>query len=106
MPDDSLLVLATLAIFLFAGFIKGIVGLGLPVLAIGLLSLLMPPAQAVALLTVRSRSRICGSSPRGRILRRSRDGYGRCCWQAFSPRLPVWRPGSSLRTKAAMRSRR
>ena len=29
-------------------------GLGLPVLAIGLLSLLMPPAQAVALLTVPS----------------------------------------------------
>ena len=54
MPDDSLLVVATLAIFLFAGFIKGIVGLGLPVLAIGLLSLVMPPAQAVALLTVPS----------------------------------------------------
>jgi uncharacterized membrane protein YfcA len=54
MPDDSLVLVATLAIFLFAGFIKGIVGLGLPVLAIGLLSLLMPPAQAVALLTVPS----------------------------------------------------
>jgi uncharacterized protein len=54
MTDDSLLVAETLAIFLFAGFIKGIVGLGLPVLAIGLLSLVMPPAQAVALLTVPS----------------------------------------------------
>jgi uncharacterized membrane protein YfcA len=54
MPDDSLVLVATLAIFLFAGFLKGIVGLGLPVLAIGLLSLLMPPAQAVALLTVPS----------------------------------------------------
>jgi hypothetical protein len=54
MPDDPHLAIATLAIFLFAGFIKGIVGLGLPVLAIGLLSLVMPPAQAVALLTVPS----------------------------------------------------
>ena len=54
MTDDSLLVAETLAIFLFAGFIKGIVGLGLPVLAIGLLSLVIPPAQAVALLAVPS----------------------------------------------------
>ncbi len=54
MLDDSFPVAAILAIFLFAGFIKGIVGLGLPVLAVGLLSLAMPPAQAVALLTVPS----------------------------------------------------
>jgi hypothetical protein len=54
MPDESLLVIATLAIFPFAGFIKGIVGLGLPVLAVGLLSLVMLPAQAAALLTVPS----------------------------------------------------
>jgi hypothetical protein len=54
MPDSGFLIAVTLAIFLFAGFAKGIVGLGLPILAIGLLSLVMPPAQAVALLTVPS----------------------------------------------------
>lgn len=41
-------------IFLFAGFVKGVVGLGLPALAVGLLSLVMAPAQAVALLTMPS----------------------------------------------------
>jgi uncharacterized membrane protein YfcA len=38
--------------FLLAGFIKGVIGLGLPTVAIGLLSLLMTPAQAAALLVV------------------------------------------------------
>jgi uncharacterized membrane protein YfcA len=52
MFDDSLQVAAVLGIFLFAGFIKGVVGLGLPALAVGLLSLVMVPAQAVALLTM------------------------------------------------------
>ncbi|MEZ5787222.1 MAG: sulfite exporter TauE/SafE family protein [Xanthobacteraceae bacterium] len=54
MLDDPLQVTAILGIFLFAGFIKGIVGLGLPALAVGLLSLVMAPAQAVALLTMPS----------------------------------------------------
>ncbi len=34
--------------FLLAGFVKGVVGLGLPTVAIGLLSLVMAPAQAAA----------------------------------------------------------
>lgn len=54
MFDDSLQIAIVLAIFLFAGFVKGVVGLGLPVLAVGLLSLVMAPAQAVALLTMPS----------------------------------------------------
>ncbi|MEO8278365.1 MAG: sulfite exporter TauE/SafE family protein [Ideonella sp.] len=37
-------------IFLAAGLVKGVVGLGLPTVAIGLLSLTMPPAAAAALL--------------------------------------------------------
>jgi uncharacterized membrane protein YfcA len=38
--------------FLLAGFVKGITGLGLPTVAIGLLSLVMAPAEAAALLVV------------------------------------------------------
>jgi len=40
--------------FLLAGFVKGVIGLGLPTVAIGLLSLIMTPAQAAALLIVPS----------------------------------------------------
>ncbi len=47
--------LATVAfVFLLAGFVKGVVGLGLPTITMGLLSLAMPPAQAAALLVVPS----------------------------------------------------
>ncbi|MGT2491239.1 hypothetical protein ACU4GD_13765 [Cupriavidus basilensis] len=34
--------------FLLAGLVKGVVGLGLPTVAMGLLGLAMPPAQAAA----------------------------------------------------------
>lgn len=40
--------------FLAAGFVKGTIGLGLPTVAVGLLGLVMPPAQAVSLLVVPS----------------------------------------------------
>ena len=36
--------------FLLAGFVKGVIGLGLPTVSMGLLSLVMPPAKAAALL--------------------------------------------------------
>ena len=45
--------IATIA-FLIAGFVKGVIGLGLPTVAIGLLGLVMPPAEAAALLVVPS----------------------------------------------------
>ena len=38
------------AVFVFAGFVKGVIGLGLPSIAIGFLAITMPPAQAVALM--------------------------------------------------------
>jgi uncharacterized membrane protein YfcA len=41
-------------VFLLAGFVKGVIGLGLPTIAVGLLSLAMPPAQAAAILIVPS----------------------------------------------------
>jgi uncharacterized membrane protein YfcA len=40
--------------FVFAGFVKGVIGLGLPTVAMGLLAIVMPPAQAAALLVVPS----------------------------------------------------
>ncbi|PZU94606.1 MAG: hypothetical protein DI527_03275 [Chelatococcus sp.] len=40
------------ATFVLAGFVKGVIGLGLPTVAIGLLGVVMAPAQAAALLAV------------------------------------------------------
>ena len=40
--------------FLLAGMVKGVVGLGLPTISVGLLGLVMPPMQAAALLVVPS----------------------------------------------------
>ena len=52
---DAAPVLATIAgAFLLAGFVKGVIGLGLPTVSIGLLGLLMTPAQAAAILVVPS----------------------------------------------------
>ena len=45
-PALSLLVVVT---FILAGTVKGVIGLGLPTVAMGLLGLAMPPAQAAAL---------------------------------------------------------
>lgn len=42
--------LVTTAVFLLAGLIKGVIGLGLPTVAMALLALVMHPAQAAALL--------------------------------------------------------
>jgi len=38
--------------FLLAGFIKGVVGLGLPTVSMGLLAVAMPPAHALAIVIV------------------------------------------------------
>jgi uncharacterized protein len=38
--------------FVLAGFVKGVVGLGLPTVAMGLLAIVMTPAQAASLLVV------------------------------------------------------
>jgi len=50
---DSAAPLVFIAIaFLFAGFIKGAVGVGLPTVVVGLLSIVMPPAQAAMLMVL------------------------------------------------------
>ncbi len=46
------LVALVVATFLLAGLVKGIVGMGLPPVAIGIMALTMPPAQAAALVLV------------------------------------------------------
>jgi hypothetical protein len=50
MPSDALSLTFVAVILLLAGFTKGVIGFGLPSIGMGLLSLLMPPAQAAALL--------------------------------------------------------
>jgi uncharacterized protein len=50
MPESLLIFLA--AAFLFAGFVKGVLGLGLPTVSMGLLAVTMPPAQALAIVIV------------------------------------------------------
>lgn len=55
MRDDTILLLSLLApIFLAAGLVKGVTGMGLPTVAMGLLGLTMPPAAAAAMLVVPS----------------------------------------------------
>ncbi|MBI3703428.1 MAG: sulfite exporter TauE/SafE family protein [Rhizobiales bacterium] len=50
---DSWPILGAIAgAFMLAGLIKGVIGLGLPTVAIGLLGLLMSPAQAAAILVL------------------------------------------------------
>ncbi|MGZ3409655.1 MAG: sulfite exporter TauE/SafE family protein [Xanthobacteraceae bacterium] len=48
-----MLAIAGLA-FVLAGFVKGVIGMGLPTIAVGLLSVVMSPAEAVALMLVPS----------------------------------------------------
>ena len=50
MTEPLLLLIA--AVFLLAGFVKGVIGLGLPTVAMGLLAVSMPPAHALAIVIV------------------------------------------------------
>lgn len=52
--DSPFLLTFIVATFLLGGLVKGVVGLGLPTITVGLLSVAMPPAQAAALLIVPS----------------------------------------------------
>jgi uncharacterized membrane protein YfcA len=47
MPDTTIFLIA--AVLALAGFIKGVIGLGLPTVSIGLLAVSMPPAHALAI---------------------------------------------------------
>ena len=52
MPDSTLIFIA--AVFALAGFVKGVIELGLPTISMGLLAVVMPPIEAAALLIVPS----------------------------------------------------
>src|SRR5258708_4999793 len=53
VPDVPLwVVLSAFAAFLLAGFVKGFIGMGLPTIATGLLTMMMAPGQAAALLVM------------------------------------------------------
>jgi uncharacterized membrane protein YfcA len=52
LSTDPTLLLFIAATFLLAGFVKGVIGLGLPTIAVGVLGVVMAPAQAAALLAV------------------------------------------------------
>ena len=54
MFDSGPVLLLTALGFLLAGVVKGVIGLGLPTVAIGFLTLVMLPSQAAALLVVPS----------------------------------------------------
>lgn len=47
MPHTLLIFIAV--VFLLAGFVKGVIGLGLPTVSMGLLAVAMPPAHALAI---------------------------------------------------------
>lgn len=56
MIDPFLIVIA--AVFLVAGFVKGVVGLGLPTVSMGLLAVSMAPSRAIAIVIVPDRKSV------------------------------------------------
>ena len=52
MSDPTILFIA--AVFALAGLVKGVIGLGLPTVSMGLLAMVMPPVQAAAVLVLPS----------------------------------------------------
>src|SRR3954469_17328144 len=52
MPDSNFILAVAGFAFVFAGFVKGVLGQGLPTVAIGLLSLIMSPGEAAALVVI------------------------------------------------------
>src|SRR6185295_2324697 len=52
MPDSNLIIAVAAFAFVLAGFVKGVLGQGLPTVAVGLLSLIMSPGEAAALVVI------------------------------------------------------
>lgn len=73
MPSNEILFFIA-ATFLVAGWVKGVVGMGLPTVAMGALGLAMPPVQAAALLVIPSLVtnvwQLLAGPAFGRVLRR------------------------------------
>jgi uncharacterized protein len=75
MPDTTLIFIA--AVFAVAGFAKGVIGLGLPTIAMGLLAIVMPPIEAAAILILPSLLTNAWQMVAGHRSARSRGGCGR-----------------------------
>ena len=54
MTAEPLGILFVFLVFLLAGTVKGMTGMGLPTVGVGLLSLILPPVEAAALIVVPS----------------------------------------------------
>jgi uncharacterized membrane protein YfcA len=54
VQDSASAIAIVAATFLLAGMVKGVIGMGLPTVAMGVLAIVMPPVQAAALLVVPS----------------------------------------------------
>ena len=52
MIENTDIIIAAVGIMLFGGFVKGVIGLGLPLITVSLLSLLLPVQQVVGLLAL------------------------------------------------------
>jgi uncharacterized membrane protein YfcA len=52
MPDSSFILAVAGFAFMLAGLVKGVLGQGLPTVAVGLLSLIMSPGEAAALVVI------------------------------------------------------
>jgi uncharacterized membrane protein YfcA len=52
LPDSAAILFVAVFAFVLAGFVKGVLGQGLPTVAVGILSLIMSPGEATALLIV------------------------------------------------------
>lgn len=52
MPDPTFVLAVAGFTFVLAGFVKGILGQGLPTVAVGMLSLIMSPGEAAALIVI------------------------------------------------------
>jgi len=72
--DHSINIVAAISvIFLFAGIVKGVIGMGLPTVAMGVPGAFMPPLSAASLLLIPSFVTMSGSWFRNKRLAHSID---------------------------------
>ena len=94
--DSTQILLATAGAFLLAGFVKGVIGMGLPTVSIGLLGLLLTPAQAAAILVVPSLAtniwQFAAGGGLGVLLRRMAPLLAGICIGTFIG--AIWLPGA------------
>jgi len=84
MTDSTPLLAIVAAVFILAGLVKGVIGMGLPTIAIGLLGLVMAPVEAAAMLVLPSLitnvwQLIAGPSFRALLKRFNTLLIGICC---------------------------